>query len=82
MTNTDKIVQYILDHEKDLPAEKITAMSNVIKALGGEVEPPAPNEVAQVDDPNLIDEEAPLDLSRVKKIQIDGTSQPVKIYNN
>ena len=81
MKNTDKVVEYILSNAKNLPASKIDALGNVVKALGGELEE-SPNTVKEVIDPNLIDQDAPLDLSQVQGIEIDGNKQDVKIYSN
>ena len=79
MKNTDRVVDYVLEHEGDLTPEKIQALAEVIKALGGEVEM-EPNKVQPYQDPNLVDEEAPLDLTKIDKIEVDGNEHPVKIY--
>ena len=82
MKNTDRVVDYILKNVKELPATKIKAMSDVIKSLGGEVEV-APNVMPEAEiDPNLLDEEAPIDLTKIKNITVDGKEQPIKIYKN
>lgn len=79
MTNTDAVVKYILTKEKDLSPEKIQALAAVIKALGGEVEK-SPNDMPVQEDPNLIDEQSPIDLTTVKTVVVDGNAQPVKVY--
>jgi len=81
MTNTDRVVTYILENTKDLSAAKIKAMAEVVKSLGGEVET-APNEMPATEDPNLMDESAPIDLSKVKKVEVDGRETPLNIYKN
>ena len=81
-TNTDRVVDYVLEHAKDLSGAKITGLAEVIKSLGGDIEPPAPNQVEENDDFNLADEQAPIDLSKIKKLQVDGREQPIKIYSN
>lgn len=79
MTNTDAVVNYILSKEKDLSPEKIQALAAVIKALGGEVER-SPNDMPIQEDPNLIDEQSPIDLTKVESVVVDGNAQPVKVY--
>ena len=81
MTNTDRVVELILKNTKDLPATKIKALAEVVKSLGGEIEK-APNDVPAEADPNLMDETAPIDLSKVKKIEIDGRETDLNIYKN
>jgi hypothetical protein len=78
MSNTDKVVEYILGNVEKLPASKIKALAEVVDALGGEkIE--EPNKVPEMDDPNLMDEQAPLDLTKVKSIMVDGKSHKVNI---
>jgi hypothetical protein len=81
MSNADKVVDYVLANVDKLEPAKITALASVIKALGGEIEQ-APNEMEPSVDPNLIDEEQPLDMSKVTNVVIDGAKKPVKIFNN
>ena len=82
MKNTDRVVDYILKNVKELDEAKIRAMADVIKSLGGEVEQ-VPNDMPEAEvDPNLLDEEAPIDLSKIKNITVDGKDQPIKIYKN
>lgn len=78
--NTDRVVEYILQNTKDLSAAKIKSLAEVVRALGGEVEKEDNNLPIQ-NDPALF-EDAPLDLSQVTGIEVDGVPQKVKIYNN
>jgi hypothetical protein len=79
MTNTDKMVEFVLKNTNDLPPSKIHALADVIRALGGEVEK-APNRLPVKNDP-LMEEEAPIDLSEVQGLVIDGQAKPIKIYS-
>jgi hypothetical protein len=78
MMNADLVVKYVLDNAKELPANKISALADVIKALGTQSEP-EPNTVPEKDDENLVDEPGPIDFSNVKSVEIDGHEMPVKI---
>jgi len=81
MNNTDKIIDHLLKNINDLPATKIKALGEVVGALSGE-KLNEPNDVPVFNDPNLVDENQPLDLSKVKGMTVDGKSHPIKIYNN
>lgn len=78
MSNTDKVTEYVLKHAKTLPASKIEALASVIKALTNERKE-APNVIPEMEDFNLSDEQAPLDLSKVKKVSVDGRTHSVNI---
>ena len=81
MNNTDRVVSFILENTKELEPEKIEALANVVKSLGGEVEM-SPNDMPDEVDSNLVDESAPIDLSKVKKVEIDGRETELNIYKN
>lgn len=81
MKNADAVVKYVLGHVEELTPEKISALADVIAALGGEVEK-EPNTLKENADPNLLDEEEPVDLSKVTGIVVDGNERKVKIYPN
>jgi hypothetical protein len=78
MSNTDDVVKYVLSNAKDLPADKISSLAKVIRALGRDI-PPEPNDVPQKDDENLADESGPIDFSKVKSVEIDGREMPIEI---
>jgi hypothetical protein len=77
-TNTDKVVLYVLSNASKLDPEKIRALAEVVRALGGEVTK-EPNTIPVKNDDTLT-EDSPLDLGTVENIEIDGTKRPVKIY--
>jgi hypothetical protein len=79
MTNTDKIVEYILKNVKDLPPDQIRAMAEVIRSLGGEIEK-IPNTIPVKNEPSLLEDDEPIDLSEVEGLVIDGQEKPIKIY--
>lgn len=82
MSNTDKLVDYLLKNVGKLTAEKITALGGVIKALGKEVKM-IPNEVEDKPDVGIaIDEStSPEDILKATKVQIEGEpARKVKIY--
>jgi len=82
MNNTDKLVTHILDNVKTLEPEKIRALADVVRALGGEVEK-NPNEMSVLpDDTNMLDEEQPIDMTNVTSVVVDGKKSPVKIISN
>lgn len=80
MTNTDKIVEYILTKGKELPPDQVRAMAEVIRALGGEIEK-SPNTLPVKNEPSLLEDEEPIDLSEVEGLVIDGQEKPIKIYS-
>jgi hypothetical protein len=77
-TNTDKVVMYVLSNASKLQPEKIRALAEIVRALGGEVSK-EPNTIPVRNDDTLT-EDQPLDLGAVENIEIDGTKRPVKIY--
>lgn len=80
MSNTDKIVDYVLKNTAKLEADKIKALASVIKSLGGE-KIQSPNKIKDEPD-EMISEDNPIDFSQVKNVQIPGMpKQKLKIYN-
>ena len=76
--NTDSVVKYVLENASKLEPEKIRALAEVVRALGGEVSR-EPNNMPTKNDETLSEDE-PMDLSSVESIEIDGSKRPVKIY--
>lgn len=80
MTNTDRIVDYILNNMKELTAPKIEALAEVIASLSDEVvkEPNAMVNDAAV---NMLDEDSTIPLTDIEKVQFEGmTPKDVRIY--
>ena len=80
--NTDKVVNYILKNASKLSAEKINSLSNVVKALGQEIDK-EPNTVPETDenDQELM-ENQPVDMSEITGVQIDdGPKKKIKVYS-
>ena len=78
--NQDLLVDYIIKKEKDLTPAKIKSLAAVIQALGGEREE-APNQMKPQEDPNLIDETSPMDLTKVDKLIIDGNEREISVFD-
>lgn len=80
MNNTDKVVEYILSQAGKLKPDKIRALAEVVRALGGEVSK-EPNNIPIQNDPGLLDEEEPLDLSQIEHVEFPGVGKrDVRIY--
>lgn len=82
MTNTQRVVDYILSNVGKLKPEKIEALSKLVASLSGEVEkgdnkvPESPNSQDMLTD-------QPVNMSDVTGFQIDdGDTKKVKIYGN
>lgn len=78
--NQDLLVDYIIKKEKDLTPAKIKSLAAVIAALKGEMDE-APNTVKPQEDPNLIDETSPMDLTKVDKLIIDGNERKINVFD-
>jgi hypothetical protein len=78
--NQDRLVDYILEKEKNLTPAKIKALAEVIGALGPAIDE-VPNQMKPKEDPNLIDETSPMDLTKVDKLIIDGNERSVNIFD-
>ena len=78
--NADRLVDYVIKNASKLNPDKISALGDVIEALGGEIEQ-APNAVPDNDnDPDLLDPK-PINIADVTGVQIDdGPRRSVKVY--
>lgn len=82
MSNVDKLIEYVIGNAGKLTPEKITALSKVIEALGGENETTKePNAVPVVENQEELMTNSPIDFNEVDGIQVDdGPVNKVKIY--
>ena len=83
MSNTDKVVDYILKNVGRLKADKIKALGSVVEALGGEVDETekVSNEVPPTDEDDGLATSQPIDMTKVKGVKFDdGLENKIKVY--
>ena len=81
MSNTDRIVDYVLRNAGKLSPEKISALGDLVGSISNEVKT-EPNAVKQTEanSEDLL-ENRPIDLSEVTGFKVDnGPTKKVKIY--
>ena len=80
MSNTDRIIDYVISNGGKLTPEKITAMAKVVEALGGDTPTQIPNDLPIKED-NYLENSEQINMAEVNGIQIDNNPrQPVKIF--
>jgi len=84
MSNTDRVVNYIIENAGKLTSDKIKALSGVVAALSGENETTKEaNSLPVAQNEEELMTPSPIDFNEVQGFQVDnGKINKVKIYGS